>query len=67
MNPLKVAAAIAVIAVAGKACAVLSDRSQESIANNARPQGDLCSPTYAAARYEAEHEDGIEVNCEDEQ
>ena len=67
MNPMKIAVGVAAIAGAGAACIAMSQDPAATITSSIRPRGDLCSPTYAAERYTAEHESGADVQCEDEQ
>lgn len=67
MNLIKAGIVIVVIAGVGKACASAGGPAAATIADNMRPRGDLCSPSYSRERYTAEHEHGADVRCEDEQ
>lgn len=67
MNPIKAGIVLVVLAGVGKACSDASNEAGASLASSMRPRGDLCSPTYAADRYTAEHEQGVDARCEDRQ
>ena len=67
MNLIKWAIVAIIAGGIGRACAEASSRIEASVASRMQPHGDLCSPSYAAERYDAEHEAGVDVRCEDEQ